>query len=98
MTDGIGFDFSPGAQIPLTGSDGETGATQALASAAYRDSPVSALVDANEAASVKAPRLSLFAPNLGEAFARAIQVRMLGAARNELVQSFGVVQIGRAHV
>lgn len=91
VTDGTGFDFSPGAQIPLTGSDGETGATQALASAAYRDTPVTGLVDANPAASVKAPRLSLFAPNLGEAFARAIQVRMLGAARKELVQSFGVV-------
>ncbi|MBD0739747.1 hypothetical protein [Streptomyces sp. CBMA29] len=91
VTDGIGFDFSPGAQIPLTGSDGETGATQALASAAYRDTPVTTLVEANDEASVKAPRLSLFAPNLGEAFARAIQVRMLGAARSELVQSFGVV-------
>lgn len=85
-----GFDFSPGAQIPLTGTDGETGATQALASAAYRDSPVKALVDINDAASVKAPRLSLFEPNLGEAFARAVQVRMLGAARKELVQSFGI--------
>lgn len=91
MTDGTGFDFSPGAQIPLTGSDGETGATQALASAAYRDTPVTGLVDANGAASIKAPALSLFAPNLGEAFARAIQVRMLGAARKEVVQSFGVV-------
>jgi hypothetical protein len=88
MTDG--FDFSPGAQIPLTGGDGGTAATQALASAAYRDSAVTALVDINNAASVKAPRLSLFQPNLGEAFARAVQVRMLGAGRNELVQSFGV--------
>jgi hypothetical protein len=85
-----GFDFSPGAQIPLTGTDGETGATQALASAAYRDSPVQALVDINDAAKVKPPRLSLFEPNLGEAFARAVQVRMLGAARKELVQSFGI--------
>jgi len=91
VTDSLGFDFSPGAQVPLTGSDGETGATQALASAAYRDTPVTALIEANPAATVKAPRLSLFAPNLGEAFARAIQVRMLGAARKELVQSFGVV-------
>ncbi|SEO39162.1 hypothetical protein [Actinacidiphila rubida] len=88
MTDG--FDFSPGAQVPLTGIDGETAATQALASAAYRDSPVTALVDINEATSVTAPRLSLFQPNLGEAFARAVQVRMLGGSRKELVQSFGV--------
>jgi hypothetical protein len=85
-----GFDFSPGAQVPLTGTDGETGATQALASAAYRDSKVQVLVDLNDATEVKPPRLSLFEPNLGEAFARAVQVRMLGAARNDLVQSFGV--------
>lgn len=85
-----GFDFSPGAQIPLTGTDGGTAASQALASAAYRDSSVTALVDINGAASVKAPRLSLFQPNLGEAFSRAVQVRMLGGGRNELVQSFGV--------
>jgi hypothetical protein len=85
-----GFDFSPGAQVPLTGTDGDGAATQALASAAYRDSGVTGLVDINPATSVSAPRMSLFQPNLGEAFARAVQVRMLGKARNELVQSFGV--------
>jgi hypothetical protein len=84
-----GFDFSPGAQVPLLGTDGETGATQALASVAYRDSDVTALVDINAGAAVKPPRLSLFQPNLGEAWSRAVQVRMLGAARGELVQSFG---------
>jgi hypothetical protein len=85
-----GFDFSPGAQVPLMGTDGGTAATQALASAAYRDSPVAALVGINEGASVKPPRMSLFQPNLGEAWARAVQTRMLGASRNELVPSFGV--------
>lgn len=85
-----GFDFSPGAQVPLLGTDGETAATQALASAAYRDSAVTALVDINDAAKVTSPRLSLFQPNLGEAWARAVQVRMLGGGRNEVVQSFGV--------
>ncbi|WP_051951772.1 M48 family metalloprotease [Actinacidiphila yeochonensis] len=89
-----GFDFSPGAQVPLTGSDGETAATQALASAAYRDSDVEKLVEmATETAkptAFSAPRLSLFKPNLGEAFARAVDVRMLGAARKQVVQSFGV--------
>jgi hypothetical protein len=85
-----GYDFSPGAQVPLTGTDGETAATQALASAAYRDSELTALVGINPATSVSAPRMSLFQPNLGEAFARAVQVRMLGAARGELVQSFGI--------
>ncbi|WP_433888231.1 hypothetical protein [Streptomyces sp. CA-111067] len=89
MTD-TGFDFSPGAQVPLLGTDGETAATQALASAAYRDSAVTALVDINDASKVKPPRMSLFEPNLGEAFARAVQVRMLGPSRKELVQSFGV--------
>ncbi|SDO61349.1 hypothetical protein [Actinacidiphila guanduensis] len=88
MTDG--FDFSPGAQVPLTGIDGETAATQALASAAYRDTPVEDLVKINDAASVSKPRISLFQPNLGEAFSRAVQVRMLGGGRKEVVQSFGI--------
>jgi hypothetical protein len=85
-----GFDFSPGAQIPLTGVDGETGATQALSSAAYRDTPVQSLIDVNDKASLSSGRIALFRPNLGEAFSRAVQVRMLGAARGELVQSFGI--------
>jgi hypothetical protein len=85
-----GFDFSPGAQVPLAGGDGGTAATQALASAAYRDTPVASLADLHDGSSVTAPRLSLFQPNLGEAWARAVQNRMLGAGREELVQSFGV--------
>jgi hypothetical protein len=85
-----GFDFSPGAQVPLLGADGETGATQALASVAYRDSDVKVLTDINDKASVGSPRLSLFQPNLGEAWARAVQGRMLGAARDQVVQSFGI--------
>ncbi|TVL93154.1 hypothetical protein [Streptomyces sp. SAJ15] len=87
------FDFSPGAQVPLSGAAGQTAATQALASAAYRDSPVAKLLDANSdwtKSEVKAPRFSLFEPNLGEAFARAVQVRMLGGARGQLIQSFGI--------
>ncbi|TKA12445.1 hypothetical protein [Actinacidiphila oryziradicis] len=87
---GTDFDFlRPGAQVPLTGTDGETAATQALASAAYRDSPVDALANADGKTTVKAPAFSLFQPNLGEAFARAVEIRMLGGARNEVVQSFG---------
>nr|WP_206323344.1 hypothetical protein [Streptomyces sp. HNM0574] len=69
---------------------GRTAATQALASAAYRDSPVADVLQANEAAEVKKPKLSLFEPNLGEAFSRAVQVRMLGGARKALIQSFGI--------
>ncbi|WP_340563035.1 hypothetical protein [Streptomyces sp. GSL17-111] len=86
---GVEVDFSLGAQVPLSGDTGQTAATYALASAAYRDGPVKPLVEANEATSVKAPKLSLFEPNLGEAFSRAVRVRMLGGGRKPLVQSFG---------
>ncbi|MGP4004108.1 hypothetical protein [Streptomyces sp. 8N706] len=91
MAEGI-FDFSPGAQVPLSGAAGQTAATNALASAAYRDSPVADVLKANNEwhkSEIKAPKLSLFEPNLGEAFSRAVQVRMLGGARNPLIQSFG---------
>lgn len=84
-----GYDFSPGAEIPLSGAAGQTAATHALASAAYRDGPVEALLKANEEASQKPPKLSLFEPNLGEAFSRGVQTRMLGGARKPLIQSFG---------
>lgn len=83
-------DFSPGAQVPLSGGAGETAATHALASAAYRDGPVTDLLKVNEEASVQEPRVSLFEPNLGEAFSRAVQTRMLAAGRKALVQSFGM--------
>ncbi|MFI8293121.1 hypothetical protein EAO71_08380 [Streptomyces sp. ms191] len=85
--------FGPGAQIPLQGSDGQTAATHALASAAYRDSPVEEILKANNEwhqSSVKEGKwFSLFKPDLGEAFSRAVQVRMLGGARKALIQSFG---------
>ncbi|GGT77040.1 hypothetical protein GCM10010272_20770 [Streptomyces lateritius] len=84
--------FGPGAQIPLQGSDGQTAATHALASAAYRDGPVEAILDANNEwhkSKVTDARWKLFRPDLGEAFSRAVQVRMLGGARKPLIQSFG---------
>jgi hypothetical protein len=86
------FDFSPGAQVPLSGSDGETAATQALSSAAYRDGSLDNhdLVNANSGAKVSKGRFSLFEPDIGEAFARAVEVRMLGGGRKETVQSFGM--------
>ncbi|MFD0342062.1 hypothetical protein ACFVH0_25835 [Streptomyces sp. NPDC127117] len=92
-----GFDFSPGAQIPLQGSGGQAVATNALASAAYRDSPVEKILEANSEwhkSEVKVGRSKLFKsdyfkPNLGEAFSRAVQERMLGGARGALIQSFG---------
>lgn len=93
-----GFDFSPGAQIPIQGSGGQTVATHALASAAYRDSPVETILDANsewhksavKTGSSKLFKSDYFKPNLGEAFARAVQDRMLGGARGALIQSFGM--------
>ncbi|WP_407554124.1 hypothetical protein QOM21_29900 [Streptomyces sp. Pv4-95] len=87
-----GFDFSPGAQVPLLGGSGQTAATQALASVAYRDSPLTDISTADSesgTSEIKKPKLSLFAPNLGEAYARAVQVRMLGGGRKALIQSFG---------
>lgn len=87
------FDFRPGAQVPLSGAAGQTAATHALASAAYRDDKVSKILEANNEwhkSEVKDGLWSLFAPNLGEAFARAVQVRMLGGARKPLIQSFGM--------
>uniref|UniRef100_A0AAU3H4L5 Uncharacterized protein n=1 Tax=Streptomyces sp. NBC_01401 TaxID=2903854 RepID=A0AAU3H4L5_9ACTN len=91
------FDFSPGAQIPLAGSGGQAVATNALASAAYRDSDATEILKANSEwhkSEVK-PGLSklfksdYFKPNLGEAYSRAVQERMLGGGRGALIQSFG---------
>jgi len=89
---GDDFDFRPGAQVPLSGGAGQTAATNALASAAYRDSPVADIKKADNEwhqSTIKPPKLSLLEPNLGEAFSRAVQVRMLGGARKALIQSFG---------
>lgn len=91
-----GFDFRPGAQIPLQGGGGQTAATNALASAAYRDGGKDTKLDAilganseNHPATVKLPKLSLFEPSLGEAFCRAVEARTLGPGRKALIQSFG---------
>ncbi|MFJ4714718.1 hypothetical protein [Streptomyces sp. NPDC088785] len=86
------FDFRPGAQVPLQGSAGQTAATFAIASAAYRDDPAAKIEDANNdwhKSEMKSGKSSLFAPNLGEAFSRAVQLRMLGGGRKPLIQSFG---------
>ncbi|WP_326612929.1 hypothetical protein OG949_31000 [Streptomyces scopuliridis] len=92
MADDV-FDFSPGAQVPLLGSAGQTAATHALASAAYRDSPVEEILKADNEwhkSTVSKGKFSLFEPNLGEAFSRAVQLRMLGGGRKALIQSFGM--------
>ncbi|WP_406388671.1 hypothetical protein [Streptomyces sp. NBC_00887] len=92
-----GFDFSPGAQIPVQGSAGQAVATNALASAAYRDSDVSEILKANsewhksevKPGDSKLFKSDYFKPNLGEAFSRAVQERTLGGDRKALIQSFG---------
>ncbi|MGW1249036.1 hypothetical protein [Streptomyces sp. NPDC002535] len=85
--------FGPGAQVPLTGTGGGTGATNALASAAYRDSELKTIQEADNElykTTLKAGKWEkLFRPDLGEAFSRAVQVRMLGGGRGALIQSFG---------
>lgn len=87
---GMDFDFSPGAQIPLSGAGrGQTGVSQALASVAYRDGAPEEIREPHEGASVSAGKFSLLEPNLGEAFTRAIETRMIDSGRPPLVQSFG---------
>lgn len=90
-----GFDFSPGAQVPLSGSAGQTAATYALASAAYReDDEVAKILEADNEwhqSTVKPPRpwAKILRPRLGEAYSRAVIDRMLGGDRKPLIQSFG---------
>lgn len=79
--------------MPLSGSTGQTAATQALASAAYRDTEIDKILEANSdwhKSAVKAGKIALFRPNLGEAWSRAVQLRMLGGGRKPLIQSFGM--------
>lgn len=87
-----GFDFSPGAQVPLAGAAGQTAATYALASAAYRDDEVTKILEADNEwhkSKVSDPRIKMLRPRLGEAYSRAVIDRMLGAGRAPLIQSFG---------
>jgi hypothetical protein len=87
-----GFDFTPGAQVPLAGAAGQTAATYALASAAYRDDEVTKILEADNEwhkSKVSEPRVKMLRPRLGEAYSRAVIDRMLGAGRAPLIQSFG---------
>ncbi|WP_200300480.1 hypothetical protein [Streptomyces adelaidensis] len=89
------FDFTPGAQVPLTGAAGQTAATYALASAAYRDNEIAEILKTNNdwhKSTVKPGRkwATIFRPNLGEAFSLAVRDRMVGAGRKPLIQSFGM--------
>src|SRR3954451_14660604 len=80
-----------GPQVPISGDESQA-ATFALASAAYRDNVVEDILKANNEwheSTVKAGRISLLKPNLGEAFSRAVVDRMLAPGRAALIQSFG---------
>ncbi|MEU6508005.1 MULTISPECIES: hypothetical protein [unclassified Streptomyces] len=80
-----------GPQVPVSGGDGYA-ATSALASAAYRDSPIDEIKKADNEwhqSTVKSGRIALLRPNLGEAFSRAVIARMLAPGRKALIQSFG---------
>ncbi|MES5822252.1 hypothetical protein [Streptomyces sp. RG80] len=91
MTVDSGYADIFGPQVPRTGDESQT-ATFALASAAYRDNKVDEILKANSEwheTTVKAGKLKLFAPNLGEAFSQAVVNRMIGPGRKPLIQSFG---------
>ncbi|MGW5371536.1 hypothetical protein ACWER6_05525 [Streptomyces sp. NPDC004009] len=80
-----------GPQVPVSGDEGQA-ATYALASAAYRDNVVEDIKKTDNEwhqSTVKAGRISLLRPNLGEAFSRAVVDRMLAPGRKPLIQSFG---------
>ncbi|MET8825385.1 hypothetical protein ABZX40_00670 [Streptomyces sp. NPDC004610] len=88
---GYGDIFGP--QVPRTG-DGGQAPTYALASMAYRDSPMDDIKKADNdwhKSSVNEGRkwAAIFRPNLGEAFSRALVSRMLAPGRGALIQSFG---------
>lgn len=91
-----GFDFRPGAQIPLQGGGGQTAATNALASAAYRDggrdTKLEEILKANNEyyeSVIKPGKIPQLSPNLGEAFCRAVETRTIPPTRKPLIQSFG---------
>ncbi|MGW2701984.1 hypothetical protein [Streptomyces sp. NPDC001340] len=80
-----------GPQVPVSGDEGQA-ATFALASAAYRDNVVEDIKKTDNEwhqSTVKAGRIALLKPNLGEAFSRAVVDRMLAPGRKPLIQSFG---------
>ncbi|MEY9948661.1 hypothetical protein [Kitasatospora sp. GAS1066B] len=84
------LDMTPGAQIPRTDAGPQTAVTQALSSLAYRDGNLDDFVAAvQEGVTGKKGRFKLMAPNVGEAFSKAVIARTLGAGRKPIVPSFG---------
>ncbi|MFJ3671729.1 hypothetical protein ACIPSE_35230 [Streptomyces sp. NPDC090106] len=95
MTVDANYESVFGPQVPRTGDESQT-ATFALASVAYRDDKYDKITDADGdwyQTKVNKGRSwagTLFEPNLGEAFSRAVIDRMIGPGRKPLIQSFGM--------
>ena len=90
-----GFDFSPGAQVPAVGLRGPDGGDlRPGLGGVPGQTTVAEILEANSEwhkSDGEAGRnwSTIFAPNLGEAFSRAVLDRMLGGGRKPLIQSFG---------
>ncbi|MFB8178353.1 hypothetical protein ACFC8N_20290 [Streptomyces sp. NPDC055966] len=89
----MSFEDFFGPQVPRPGG-GEQAPTFALASAAYRDTPMEEIKKADNEwhqSTVTEHRswAKIFRPNFGEAYAQAVIDRMLGVDRKPLIQSFG---------
>ncbi|MFB7494771.1 hypothetical protein ACFC09_08690 [Streptomyces sp. NPDC056161] len=89
----MSFEDFFGPQVPRPGSDAQA-PTFALASAAYRDTPMEEIKKADNEwhqSSVNEGRkwAKIFRPNFGEAYSQAVIDRMLGVGRKPLIQSFG---------
>ncbi|SER16512.1 hypothetical protein SAMN04487983_101215 [Streptomyces sp. yr375] len=93
MTVDSGYADIFGPQVPRTGGEGQA-PTNALASAAYRDTPMEEIKKADNEwhqSTVNDGRkwAKIFRPNFGEAYSQAVIDRMLGVGRKPLIQSFG---------
>ncbi|MFJ8491693.1 hypothetical protein ACIRBZ_25570 [Streptomyces sp. NPDC094038] len=89
----MSFEDFFGPQVPRPGGEAQA-PTYALASAAYRDTPMEEIKKADNEwhqSSVSEGRkwAKIFRPNFGEAYSQAVIDRMLGVGRKPLVQSFG---------
>ncbi|MFF4117874.1 hypothetical protein [Streptomyces sp. NPDC001714] len=89
----MSFEDFFGPQVPRPGGEAQA-PTYALASAAYRDTPMEEIKKADNEwhqSEVKEGRkwAKIFRPNFGEAYSQAVIDRMLGVGRKPLIQSFG---------
>ncbi|MFE9425414.1 hypothetical protein ACFYNO_20855 [Kitasatospora sp. NPDC006697] len=85
------LDMTPGAQIPRTDAGPQTAVTQMLSATAYRDDDLDGFVAKVQDGVVgKTGWHTLFRPNLGEAFSKAVIGRTLGKGRKPLVPAYGI--------